>query len=170
MVVQLLLDADAVIKLHRSGVLANVVGAFPCTIPQAVYDEVVTRGKARLHLDAEAIQGIIAGAVTIVSTQERRQPELGLGAGEIGILDLLSQGQEDPIVVSDDRRFLTLLSAQGILFLTPADLLVALARRGILAKAVAREALERLSPMIRRAAYLDARQDLEFGGETHEED
>jgi hypothetical protein len=39
-----------------------------------------------------------------------------------------------------------------------------------LAKAAAREALERLRPMIRRAAYLDARQDLEFGGETHEED
>lgn len=151
------------IKLHRTGVLTQVVGAFSCMMPQAVYNEVVTRGKARLHQDAEAIEGIITGAVTIVSTQERQQPELGLGAGEIGILDLLAQ-ETDPVVVSDDRRFLTLLSAQGIAFLTPADMLVVLARRGIMTRVEAGEALERLRPLIRLTAYHDARQGLELGG------
>jgi len=158
-----LLDADATIKLHRSGILATVVGACPCTMPQAVYDEVVTRGKAWLHQDAEAIEAIIRGAVTVVPTQEREQPETGLGAGELGILDLLAQ-ETDPIVISDDRRFLSLLSLQGFPFLTPADVLVWLAKRGVLRRTEAREALELLRPLIRVAAYHDARHDLEPGG------
>lgn len=140
-----------------------MVGAYPCTMPQAVHDEVVTQGKARLHQDAEAIEAIIAGAVTIVTTQEREQPETGLGAGEIGILDLLDQ-ETDPIVVSDNRRFLTLLSMRGIPFLTPADILVLLAKGGVLPRREAREALERLRPLIRVAAYHEAREDLEGGG------
>lgn len=163
------MDADGLIKLHRAGVLDHVVRTFACTIPQAVFDEVVTKGKMRLHQDAEAIEGIIADTVTILSVQGRQQPEVGLGAGERGILGLVAQ-EQDAIIVSDDRRFLALLTTEGIEFLTPADMLVVLARRGILTRAEAREALERLRPAIRLAAYWDARQDLEFGGETHHEE
>ncbi len=68
------------------------------------------------------------------------------------------------MVVSDDRRFLAVLTAQGTLFLTPADLLVVLALRGILTRGEAREALDHLRPMIRLAAYWDARRDLESEG------
>ncbi|MBF8266026.1 MAG: hypothetical protein HW384_1890, partial [Dehalococcoidia bacterium] len=126
---RVLIDADATIKLHRSGVLARLVSAFTCVMPQSVYDEVVTRGKERMHQDAEAIEATIAGAVTIVPTLKRQQPETGLGAGELGILDTLDQ-EVDMVVVSDDRRFLTLLAMRSIPFLTPADVLVLLARRG----------------------------------------
>ncbi len=166
---KLLLDADATIKLNRAGVLAALVGAFDCTVPTSVYDEVVTRGKTKLHQDAEVIEEIISGTVIIVSTPEHRQPELGLGAGEIGILDLLSGGQ-DGMVVSDDRRFLAVLSMRGTRFLTPADMLVVLVRRGALTGAEAREALERLRPMIRQAAYLETQQDLKFEGKNHEKE
>lgn len=162
-VVKLLMDADATIKLHRSGVLARVVGGFSCMMPSAVYEEVVTRGKARLHEDARAIEGVIAGRVAVPQTQEREQPEAGLGAGEPGILELLDQGA-DAIVVSDDRRFLSLLSSRSIAFLTPADVLVLMARRGIVTRAEANEALERLRPMIRAWAYHEAREDLQPGG------
>lgn len=134
-------------------------------MPQAVYDEVVTRGKVRLHQDAGAIEAIIAGAVTIVPGQTRGQSETGLGIGELGILDLLDQ-ETDPIVVSDDRRFLTVLSMRGIPFLTPTDILVLLAKRSVLSRTEAREALERLRPLIRVAAYYDAREDLERGGQS----
>ncbi|MBI4333687.1 MAG: hypothetical protein HY673_20685 [Chloroflexi bacterium] len=166
----LLLDADAMIKLYRGGVLGKLVAAFPCTVPLAVYDEVVNRGKARFHQDAEVIEEIISGTVTVASTTpEHRQPELGLGAGEIGILDLLA-GWQDGLVVSDDRHFLTVLSMRGIPFLTPADMLVVLVRRGHLIGAEAREALERLRPAIRPAAYLETQQDLNYEGRNHEEE
>lgn len=157
------MDADATIKLNRSGVLGSLVRAFPCLMPQAVYEEVVTRGKSRLHRDADDIESIISGVVNVVPTQEREQPETGLGAGELGILDLLSE-QTDAIVVSDDRRFLTVLLARGVPFLTPADVVVLLARRGIVSKANASAALERLRPLIRLAAYHEAREELEQGG------
>lgn len=55
---RLLLEADGLIKLNRARVLHQVVEAFPCTIPEAVYHEVVIIGKARLHQDAEEIEQI----------------------------------------------------------------------------------------------------------------
>ena len=156
---RVLIDADATIKLHRSGVLARLVDAFHCVMPQSVYDEIVTQGKERMHQDAETIEATIAGAVTIVQTLEHQQPEMGLGDGELGILDALGK-ETDPIVVSDDRRFLTLLTMRGIPFLTPADVLVLLSRQNIITRAEAIEALEHLRPLIRIAAYHEAREDL----------
>ena len=138
---QLLLDADGIIKLNRAGVLAIVVREFSCAVPQTVYDEVVTKGKARLHQDAEIIETILAGNVTVLPVRRYEHQESGLGAGELGILSLLLRGR-DAIVVSDDRRFLAQLTTQGIPFLTPADLLVMLARRGVLNKGEARTALD----------------------------
>lgn len=166
---RLLLDADGLIKLHRAGVLAHVVNAFSCAIPQSVFDEVVTKGKQRLHKDAEEIEAIISDRLSILAGQGRRDPELGLGAGELGILSLISDNP-DAIVVSDDRRFLAMLTLQDAKFLTPADILVVLARRGALTRTEAGEALDRLRPAIRAAAYWDARQDLDAGGEIHEEE
>ena len=164
----LLLDADGLIKLHRAGVLMHVVRAFACSVPLTVYEEVVTRGKARLHQDAEAIESVLADRVTVLAVERHENPEPGLGAGELGILSLLSQ-ERGATVVSDDRRFLTALTREGAAFLTPADMIVVLVRRGILTRDEAREALDRLRPMIRVAAYWDARQDLEPGGGSHGE-
>jgi len=168
-VIRLLLDADGIIKLYRAGVLAQVVRAFSCAIPRAVYEEVVAEGKLRLHPDADAIDAILLGMVTVIPVDRFQQPELRLGAGELAILSLLPQ-EPGAIVVSDDRRFLAVLSMQGTPFLTPADILVVLSRRDILSAGEAREALERLRPAIRLAAYWDARQDLEAGRGNHEEE
>lgn len=161
---RLLLDADGLIKLHRAGVLAVALKTFDCVVPQAVYEEVVVRGRARLHDDAEAIEAILGGSSIVVARTESylQQLEIGLGAGELGILSLLP-GEQDAVIVSDDRRFLAVLKARGARFLTPADILPLLWRRAALTQAEAREALERLRPSIRLAAYWDARQDLDKG-------
>ena len=157
------MDTDGIIKLHRAGILAQVVSTFRCAIPQAVFDEAVTKGKQRLHQDADEIEAIMSDRVTILPAQGERQPEPSLGAGELAILSLMTEDQ-DAIVVSDDRRFLTALTAQGVEFLTPADVLVVLAQRGVLTIDEARDALDRLRPAIRPAAYWEARQDLAIGG------
>lgn len=163
---RLLLDADGLIKLHRAGVLDRMVRAFRCTVPEAVYHEVVTKGKERLHQDAEEIEYILGEGVEVVRT-EQAQGETGLGAGEMAVLTLAAQDQ-DAIIVSDDRRFLALLTARGLRFLTPADLLVVLAHRRILVKEEAKKALEKLRPMVRAAAFWEAREDLEHGGYDEE--
>ena len=158
---RLLLDADGLIKLHRAGVVGTMVKAFRCTVPEAVYYEVVTRGKERLHQDAEEIEQVLAEHAEVVRT-EQEHGETGLGAGEMAVLTLAAQDQ-GAIVLSDDRRFLALLTARGLRFLTPADLLVVLARQRILTKGEAGKALERLRPVVQAAAFWEANEDLEQG-------
>jgi len=85
---RLVFDADGLIKLHRAGALSRVVRAFPCAIPRAVFAEVVTRGKARLHQDAQEIEALLTGAVTILAVEQHEQSEPGLGAGELSVLGL----------------------------------------------------------------------------------
>jgi hypothetical protein len=126
---------------------------------EAVFDEVVTRGKARLHQDAEAIGAIINRSLELAPIRGPSEAALGLGSGESSILHLLSR-EQDVLVVSDDRRFLSVLAARSIPFLTPADMVLVLARRGVLTKAKAKDALERLRPLIRRSAYLEIQQKL----------
>jgi hypothetical protein len=164
--VEVLLDADGVIKLNRAGVLSSVIEAFVCIVPSTVYDEVVTTGKARLYEDAETIGAIIDNKVRIEASRRGGAEGMGLGQGELAILNLLPE-MPDAIVVSDDRRFLSVLANQAIRFLTPADVLVALAHQGVLTREAAEEALERLRPIIRTQAYWDARQDLAATGESH---
>ncbi len=165
---RLLLDADGLIKLQRAGVLARVAKVFACTIPQAVYREAVVRGKERFHRDAEDIERIVAETVTVAHTLDNPQSELGLGAGETAILAFLVEQGRDFIVVSDDRRFLSILRGQGIQHITPAHLLVMLAWRGVLTRTEALEALERLRPTIRISTYWSVRQHLEKE-QTYEE-
>jgi hypothetical protein len=162
--VQLVFDSDGLIKLNRAGVLGKVVEVFTCVIPSAVYREVVSEGKARRYRDAEAIEAILTNRVKIEPSGETVRFDLGLGSGESGVLYLLPDFP-DSVVVSDDRRFLTVLSAQGTPYVTPADLVVALARRGSLSTGDARNALGRLEPAIRTKAYWDALTDLESVGE-----
>ena len=155
----LLLDSDALIKLNRAGVLVQVVGSFSCVIPMAVYEEVVTAGRAHRYPDADAIEAALAN-FEIVPGNATFGAGLGLGAGERAILDLLTRMQ-DAIVVSDDRRFLSVLSLEGAPFLTPADVLVVMNGTGVLSGPKARNGLELLRPLIRTSAYWDARNDLE---------
>ena len=156
---RLLLDADGVIKLHRAGLLNLVIGTFSCTVPEPVFDEVVTKAKARLHRDADAIEAILAESDAVRPAGPQQQVESGLGAGELGVLTVLASDQE-AIVVSDDRRFLAVLKARGARSITPADLLTVLWRRDVLSTDEAKGALERLRPMIRSAAYWEARDEL----------
>ena len=160
---RLIFDSDGLIKLNRAGVLGRVIQSFVCLVPQSVYDEVVIEGKARRYPDAEVIEVALDGGAEVVPHAGRREPNLGLGAGEISILSLLPQMPE-AIIISDDRRFLTILSAEQVPFLTPVDLLVVMAKQGFLTEDEAREALERLRPSIRTKAYLEAQTDLGLEG------
>lgn len=157
----LLFDADGLIKLHRAGVLSNGVSTFPTTVPEAAHEEVVTQGKANLYEDAEEIERSLADAADVLPAEEV-EPEPGLGRGEMAVLNRALR-QPDAVVVSDDRRFLSLLTDRDVGFLTPADLVVVLARRDVITKIVARDALDRLRPVIRPAAYWEAKEDLREG-------
>ncbi len=165
---RLVLDADGTIKLHRAGVLQRVVRTWPCAVSRAVVDEVVTRGKARLYDSAWEIEAILSGAVMVLAVEQHERGEPGLGVPELSVLGLLHWEQE-AVVVSDDRRLLSVLAARGVRFLTPADLLGVLASGGSITREAARDALERLRPEIRAAAYWGARQALDRQGGGRED-
>jgi hypothetical protein len=167
---RLLLDADGLIRLHRAGVLTGALSTFIAVVPQAVYDEVVARGKARLHGDAEAIEDALRKSSAEIGPKgDPEVPVAGLGAGELAILGLLAT-ERDLVVVSDDRRFLAVLRDRGHRFLTPTDVLLLLWQRGALTQSEASQVLDRLRPSIRTPAYWEARQDIERGVESNGQD
>jgi hypothetical protein len=120
------------------------------------------------HADADAIDEILADGFQII-TGGQMVSAPSLGEGEVSVLNILPQ-LEDAVIVSDDRRFLTMLVANGIRHLTPADVLVALTRERTLTESDALEALERMRSAIHPKVYQDARMKLEPRGETHEQD
>ncbi|MBQ12498.1 MAG: hypothetical protein CMJ45_13230 [Planctomyces sp.] len=66
-----------------------------------------------------------------------------------------------PVVVSDDRAFLSHLGRISQSFVVPALLIVEMARQGALNQEQAREAMDRLRPFIRTDHYNEAKLDLE---------
>ncbi len=163
-VVRLLLDADGLIKLFRAGVLAATARAYACLVPEAVYDEAVTEGKARHHPDAEFIEQIVREAMEVKTNpglvrQALEAEEARLGPGERAVLELYSRTEGD-IVVSDDRYFLGLLARRTIPFVVPAALIVLMVRNGALEREEAKAALERLRPSTRESVYREAIQHL----------
>ena len=161
----LILDADGLIKLERAGLLAQVAQTFSCVIPDAVYNEAVTQGKARMYPDAEAIEEVVRQFISVNYQGQLHQypmddANVRLGTGEKAVLALYSQAQEG-VIVSDDRSFLSLLSRHDIPFLVPAALIVIMVKQGKLSYEAAKVALNRLRPWIREAVYRLAMQDLE---------
>lgn len=165
MLVRLLLDSDALIKLYRAGVLAVAAKACSCAVPEAVYDEAITQGKARLYPDAEAIERTVQESIEVRPASSHIgegmiEAEARLGHGERALLSLYD-GEEGGTIVSDDRYFLGFLARRGIPFLTPAALIVLFARDSTLRSEDTRAALEQLRPWIRESVYRQAIHDLQ---------
>jgi len=160
----LVLDADGLIKLHRAEVLELIAQEFECVVPPAVYREVVTRGRERHHPDVDDIERIVNSKMTVWSHPIAAGTDAGMGPGETEVLDLLAELYRRslrPVVVSDDRAFIAILSRMGQAFFLPAVLIVELARSGTLTQGEAAQSLGRLQPFIRDTQYRQAIRDIE---------
>lgn len=161
---QLILDADALIKLNRAGVLGQVARGFECVVPSSVFEEVVSNGRALGYADADDIETHLKDQAEIVPVEASSRDDSVLGAGELGILEILGR-VEDLIVVSDDRRFLLVLGLEGFRFLTTGAVLVLLHNHHLITQVEAMTALGRLRSAISESAYSLARTALESTGE-----
>lgn len=157
----ILLDADGLIKLNRGRVLERVARVFECVITDVVYHEVVTQGKEQQYPDAAEIERIVETSMAVQSTATLEVPDLSLDPGETSVFGLAVQQTGEYIIVSDDRRFLSLLARQGVPFLVPVDLIVTMIQEGYLTEDEARDALEWMRPLIAETAYYRAMQKLE---------
>lgn len=160
----IVLDSDGLIKLAKAGILAVAIRAWRCLIPEAVYAETVERGIRAGYPDAEAIREALPPTIVRARVRHPRATALlgqkrGLGAGEREALHLFLTVQADAIV-SDDAAFVAMLVRTGCPYLLPASVLVRLTQQGHLEPGAAREALERMRPLIRPEVYQAARADL----------
>jgi hypothetical protein len=166
----IVVDADGLIKLGKSGALPAFLGAARLLVPEAVWEESVEEGKRRMYEDAHDLEAALAeGGAEVVSYEAGEEVErlLGgsdasFGAGERAALGVFYAVGADAML-TDDRAFLSLLaSAEPPLpAMVPAAAIVALAEGGWMTVEEAREALGKLKPSIRGDAYAAAMEDLE---------
>jgi hypothetical protein len=164
---RLLLDADALIKLNRAGVLAIVLAATRCVVPQQVFQEAVINAKAKGHSDAELIEEALRGRCEVMDVVITER--LSLGRGETALLALAAT-RVSGLVVSDDERFQAVLQSRQIPFVNCARLVAQLAEERLLSRAAASGALQALRPYISAGSFAFAdRLVASMSGDRHEE-
>ncbi len=152
----LILDADALIKLYRAGVLDTLAGSYACSIPSAVYQEAVVNAKG-LYPDAEQIDLIIQAWFQVINPPEVPL-DRHMGFGERQVLALW---KPTDIIISDDGEFLRFLATQSISYLTPAHIILRMVDDEVLDTDTARMAIHLLKPLINPSQYQSAVERLE---------
>jgi hypothetical protein len=166
----MVVDADGLIKMGKSGALPPLLGAARLLVPKAVWEESVEEGKRRMYEDAHDLEAALAeGGADVVSCEAGEEVErlLGgsaasFGAGERAALAAFYTVGADA-VLTDDRAFLRLLAGADppVPALVPAASIVALAEGDWMTVDEARAALDKLKPSIRGDAHAAAMEDLE---------
>ncbi len=151
---RLIVDADAIIKLNRAGILAEMLRFHECVVPSLVYEEVA--GEENTYADATSIGELLRATATIAPVEIPFDPVVPLGLGEQGILSILEQFP-NAIIVSDDRQFLNTIASLGLSCLAPAGVVVSMVQSRQIGLSRAYEALDLLRPVIRKQVYDAAR-------------
>ena len=159
---KIVLDADGLIKLAKSGLLNKLPQLAKCHISKQVYTEAVERGKEKMYEDAYAIDALIHSGEIDVISMKTNIIDSSLSSGEILSLELYKKLKADAII-SDDRRFLNLLNQEKCEYIIPADIIVILAKSRKVTKEEAINGLNKIRTLVREDVYLSALKRL--GGE-----
>ena len=144
----LVVDADCLIKLAKSGVLRRLLERFRCFISDVVYEEVVVRGKSRLYEDAFLVDEFVAEGLLKVRSVKRDERVLemlvrSIGKGEASTLMLFFNLGADAIL-TDDKAFIRILTRHRIPFITSSRVIVRLVKLGVIGRDEGIEALNKL--------------------------
>ena len=151
--VKFVLDADASIKLAKAGVLEHLTLFAKCFVSKQVYDEVL-KGRDRMYEDAFEIERLSKKGNITLSTVEYEKIE-GLGAGECSTLVLFKKSKAHSIL-SDDRKFLSVLLELKIPFIIPTDIIAMLFIKRRISRIEAIGALDRIRQSVREESYISA--------------
>lgn len=158
------MDADALIKLTKCRAKEPVVTFADVSIPAAVKAEAVDEAKARGYPDAVAIEeNIQSGRLKVVDiggVGDSPQAELFSKGGDRALFLVYELARWDA-VVSDDGKLVRLLRALGIPVLTPATLLVLMAKAKAATVTQVKDLLGTLAPLVSAEEYTTARLAVE---------
>lgn len=134
------MDADCLIKLTKARIKEEVCRAFRVFIPGNVCREVLRN--ATEHPECGVVlANLQSGALVEVESRKLA------GKGEESVLDAFQTGSYAGIA-SDDKRFIKKLRILGVPYITPAVFVLLLTSRAGLSVSAALEMLERLAPLI----------------------
>jgi rRNA-processing protein FCF1 len=140
-----LMDADCLIKFTKAGIKEAVCTHWSVVIPQVVKREVIDLGKN--HPDSMVIKDNLDRGLLSLSDNETQDVK-----GEEAALAIFQKGGFDAILC-DDKRFVRRLRALGIPYITPAVCIVLLLKQLEIALPDALEKLESLRPFISSDEY-----------------
>ncbi len=155
----LILDADALIKLTQCGIIEDLCRACNCFITHKVKEEAVDEGRRRFYPDAEVIDNLINSKLLKIKNPTKSNNEY-LSKGELTVLNLY-KSVKNHIIVSDDQVFIRRLEEDEIPFLVAGDVIPLLKRLGKISTQEALHYLKRIKTFIREDVYRSIKQDLE---------
>ncbi len=153
--VKFVLDADASIKLSKAGVLGALTSFAKCSITTQVYQEVL-KGKDKMYEDAFDIEGLVGKGKIAVSEVKAENIE-GLGVGECSSLAMF-QKLKGNAIISDDRKFLSVLESKRIPFVISTDVIAMLSIKKFISKNEALDALDKIRQSVREESYNSAKR------------
>ena len=128
-----------------------------CSITKQVYHEIL-KGKEKLYEDAFDIERIVGKGRLAISEAKVEEVE-GLGIGECSVLSMFQKTKGDAII-SDDRKFLSILESRNIPFVIQTDIIVMLAIKKCVSKSEAMKALDRIRQLVREESYDAAKRSI----------
>ena len=152
------LDADAAIKLTKASLIEKAAGQTKLFMSQQVYQEIL-KGKEKLYEDAFYIESLVNNKKITVHRTNADQFE-GLGTGECSALKLFKEIKGDAII-SDDRKFLSLLEKESIPFIIVTDFIVFLVIKKAISKEEGLSALNKIHFLVREENYQAAKREIE---------
>ncbi len=161
-----IMDSDSLIKLTKAKVKEIVLKNIEAYIPPKVFEEVIKIPKEEGYPDAFIIEeNLKKGLLAIGEFREDPQVEemitrLGMGAGEADVFRLYKSGGFD-IISSDDGRFLKIIDALDIPYMTPSALIIYLLDKKLLSRADAKTYINNLKEMVSDEEYYLAIREVE---------
>ena len=161
---KVIMDSDSLIKLTKAKeiVLKNIEGY----IPPKVFEEAVKIPKEEGYPDAFLIEeNLKKGLLAIGEFREDQHVEemitrLGIGSGEADVFRLYKSGGFD-VISSDDGRFLKIIDALDVPYMTPSALVIYLLNKKMLSRADAKTYINNLKEMISDEEYYLAMREVE---------
>lgn len=161
----IVIDADGLIKLGKSGALPALLRAARVLVPRTVWKEAVEEGKRGMHEDAHVLERVLTtepDGAEVVDVGRILDIGGSFGSGEAAAFAAFHQYGADA-VLTDDRAFLGLLAGSNppVPALVPTAAIVGLAEGGHFTLSEARTALGKLESSVREDAFRAALGELE---------